>query len=218
MTALLEYQVMDLLDKYGIHHPDYALAGSADEAVKALGKLSLPLVMKIVSPDILHKSDVGGVLIGLKDENDVRDGYEKIIKNVTWYKPEARIQGVILYPMIADGLEVIVGVTQDVTFGPVIMFGLGGIFVELLRDVTFRAIPITMKDARQMINGIKNKVILDGWRGSKAVDKEKLADFLCRVSDLVRKHDEISELDLNPVRITENGLFALDARIILKEN
>jgi acyl-CoA synthetase (NDP forming) len=217
MSALLEYQVMDLLDEYGIAHPDYALAKSESEAVDAIGKLSLPLVMKIVSPDVLHKSDVGGVLLGLKNEKDVKDGYDRIIKNVSLHKPEADLHGVILYPMAPEGLEVIVGVTQDVTFGPVIMFGLGGIFVELLRDVTFRAIPITMRDARQMINGIKNSVLLEGWRGSKPIDKEKLADVLYRVSNLVSEHDEISELDLNPVRITEEGLFALDARIILKE-
>jgi acyl-CoA synthetase (NDP forming) len=217
MSALLEYQVMDLLDKYGIEHPKYALAASADEAVSAMDKLTLPLVMKIVSPDVLHKSDVGGVLIGLKNEQDVRDGYDTIIKNVTRHKPEADIRGVILYPIAQEGLEVIIGVTQDVTFGPVIMFGLGGIFVELLRDVTFRAIPIGMKDANQMINGIKNKVLLDGWRGSKAVDKVKLADLLCRVSTLISEHDEIGELDLNPVRITDEGLLALDARIILKQ-
>lgn len=216
MPALLEYEVMDLLKAYDIHCPDYALANSEREAADAVQKLSTPVVMKIVSPDILHKSDVGGVRIGLKDPASAAVAYRQMIDTVSRKCPQAVLKGVVLYPQAADGLEVIIGVTQDVTFGPVIMFGLGGVFVEVLRDVTFRAIPITRNDAFQMIHGIKNHAVLKGWRGQKPVDVERLMDLLCNVSRLISEHPEIEEMDLNPVRILEDDILVLDAKLITR--
>jgi len=217
MPALLESQAVDLLKQVDIHCPPYRVAASVEQAAAACQELGAPLVMKILSPDILHKTDVGGVLIGLQDPPAAAQAYRQMMAEVAEKRPDACLKGVILYPLMADGLEVIVGVTQDVSFGPVLMFGLGGIFVEVLKDVTFRAIPLSYKDARQMIAEIKNIRVLNGWRGKKAVDLDRLARLLCKVSQLICEHPEIKEMDLNPVRILDSGeLVVLDAKVILK--
>lgn len=216
MPALLEYQVIELLQSYEIPCPPHAVASSPQEAAAAAHKLSFPVVMKILSPDILHKSDVGGVRLNLKDTGSVFAAYSQMIQTVSTKCPQALLKGVILYPQVADGLEVIVGVTQDVTFGPVLMFGLGGVFVEVMRDVAFRAIPIRPTDAYQMIHSIKNYKVLQGWRGQKPVDMDRLAGLLCNVSRLVNEHPEIAEMDLNPVRIDGENMWVLDAKLVTR--
>jgi acyl-CoA synthetase (NDP forming) len=217
MTAMLEYKVMDLLESYSIHCPDHRFSRTALEVRQAAGELGYPLVMKIVSPDILHKSDVGGVRIGLKDLGDIQRAYDQILRNVTEKCPEAHLEGVLLTRQVPDGMEVIIGLTQDATFGPVLMFGLGGIFVEVLKDVTFRAIPIQKLDAYQMIHGIKNHVVLSGWRGQKPVDIDILGELLLKVSKLACDHPEIKEMDLNPVRVVDTDLWVLDGKAIICE-
>ncbi len=215
MPALLESEAVNLLEQAHIHCPPYRVATSPEEAAAALEQLGKPLVMKILSPEILHKSDVGGVKIGLKDADGIAKAYREMLAEVASKNPSARLEGVILYPQVEDGLEVIIGVTRDISFGPVIMFGLGGIFVEVVKDIVFRAIPITEKDARQMISEIKNAKVLKGWRGHKPVDLNLLSDLLCKVSQLITDHPEIEEMDLNPVRILDdNHMVVLDAKII----
>lgn len=217
MPALLEFEAVNLLEQSHIHCPPYRVATSPDEAAAAMENLGKPLVMKILSPDILHKSDVGGVKIGLKDADMIAKAYREMLAEIASKNPSARLEGVILYPQVEDGLEVIIGVTRDISFGPVIMFGLGGIFVEVVKDIVFRAIPITEKDARQMITEIKNAKVLNGWRGHKSVDLHLLADLLCKVSQLIMDHPEIEEMDLNPVRILDNNqMVVLDAKIICR--
>jgi acyl-CoA synthetase (NDP forming) len=216
MQELLEPEVLGLLSEYGIQSPNFRLAKSEQEAVKVARELGFPLVMKIVSPDILHKTDVGGVRIGLKDVGEVKSCYDQMMQDVARCSPNARLEGVILYTLVSDGPEVIIGLTQDVTFGTVLMFGLGGVFTEALCDITFRAVPIQRKDALQMIKNIKNTSILKGWRGQRAVNIDELADLLCKVSQIAVEHPEIEEMDLNPVRMLEAGLFVLDGKILKK--
>ncbi len=217
MPALLESEAIELLMQADIDCPPYRVAATPEEAAAACEALGAPLVMKILSHDILHKSDVGGVRIGLKNTDEAEKAFRQMLTEIPTHRPDALLKGVILYPQVADGLEVIVGVTQDVSFGPVLMFGLGGVFVEVLKDVTFRAIPITLKDAQQMIAEIKNNQVLKGWRGKKAVDLDRLARLLCQVSELIQDHPQIQEMDLNPVRILEDGrMLVLDAKVLTR--
>lgn len=217
MNVLLEHQVMDLLEQYGAPVLPHRFVTTPVEAATAAAELGFPVVMKIVSPDILHKSDVGGVKVGLPDVSAVKAGFTQMMGSVQQARPQAALLGALLYPQAPEGLEFIVGLVQDASFGPVLMFGLGGVFVEALADATFRAVPITQRDALQMIRGIKTQKVLAGWRGNPPVDVEDLAGLLVKVSDLAAAHPEIAEMDLNPVRACPNGALILDARIILKE-
>jgi acetyltransferase len=176
--------------------------------------------MKIVSPDILHKSDAGGVKVNIQDENATREAYCAIIKSAHDYKAEAKIHGIIIQEMAPWGTEVILGSINDPTFGPTMMFGLGGIFVEVLKDVTFRVAPVSKGQATRMLDEIRGKPILDGVRGEAPRDKKILAETICRYSFMIRDlRDEISESDANPVLVYEQGrgLKVVDARIILRE-
>jgi hypothetical protein len=213
---MLEPELLDFLENNGLHIPAHHFVMNIDEAKDAARQLNSPFVLKIVSPDILHKSDVGGVRLGLKNPNEVEQAFIEMMVEIKSKCPKARLDGALLIEQVPQGLEVIVGITQDTTFGPVIMFGLGGVFVEAMRDVVFRAVPVEKKDALQMILGIKNKHVLSGWRGGLPVDIEKLADLICRVSDLSDQHHEIKELDLNPIRICEDDILILDARILIE--
>ncbi len=174
--------------------------------------------MKIVSSDILHKTDAGGVRLDLSTADEILDAYEAIMESAGKYNPEAVIEGILVEPMMKEGLEVIVGTKQDDQFGPVIMFGIGGIMVEVLHDVVFRVLPISERSARRMIDEIRSVKLLNGYRGRPAVDKKALKELLLTVSEIVGSYDEIQEIDLNPVILYEEGLSVADARIILKKD
>jgi acyl-CoA synthetase (NDP forming) len=212
---LLETEAKELLREYGISVPDFKLIKSEDEIVGLAKEINFPLVMKIVSPDIIHKTDAGGVKVGIKDEKEAKTAYQDIIYKVKKYKKEAKISGVIAYSMIPQGTEIIIGMMKDLHFGPVIMFGLGGIFVEILKDISFRILPIEARDAEEMISEIKGYQILKGIRGEEPKDIEAIKDILLKISQLTLENPEIKEIDLNPVFVFNEGLQVVDARMIL---
>ncbi|GAB4112047.1 MAG: acetate--CoA ligase family protein [Candidatus Caldatribacteriota bacterium] len=213
--SLLETEAKELLREYGIPVPDYKLIKSKDDLVKLSQEINFPIVMKIVSPDIIHKSESGGVKIDIKDEQKAILAYQEIMENVKRYNSQARIEGVIVYSFIPKQTEVIIGMIKDPHFGPVIMFGLGGIYVEVLKDISFRIIPIEKKDAEEMIAEIKGVEILKGVRGESPGDIQAIEDVLMKISRLVEENPEIKELDLNPIFVFEKGLQVIDARMIL---
>jgi acyl-CoA synthetase (NDP forming) len=212
---LLEPEAKTICMEYGIPVTTFRVAKTAEEAVKFADEIGYPTVLKIVSPDVIHKFDVGGVLLNLKRPEDVRDAYKKILENMKEHKPEAKIRGVLVQEMVPSSTEVIVGSTKDPHFGPALMFGLGGIFVEVLKDVTFRIAPITEQDAREMIIEIKAYPILKGYRGQPPADIDAIVRILLNTSKLVMDHLDIKELDLNPIMVYEKGAKTVDARIIL---
>ena len=213
--SLLETEAKELLREYGIPVPDFKLIKSKEE-ISGIGEsIGYPLVMKIVSPDIIHKSDAGGVKLNIKDEKEAKLAYQEIISKAKTYNKEAQIFGVITYSMIPKATEIIIGMMQDPHFGPVIMFGLGGIFVEVLKDISFRVLPIEERDAEEMISEIKGYKILKGVRGEGPKDIEAIKNLLLKISQLTLENPEISEIDLNPVFVFEKGLQVVDARMIL---
>lgn len=217
--SLTEIEAKEVFKAYGMPVTKIALAKSEDEAVTLGNKIGFPLVLKIVSPDILHKSDAGGVKVNIKDDAGIREAYQTILKNAKTYKADANIHGIAIQEMAPWGTEVILGSVNDAAFGPTVMFGLGGIFVEVLKDVTFRVTPFTKSEAAEMIGEIKGAAILAGARGEKPKDRAMLAEtiynYSCMIHDL---DDEIKESDANPVLVYEDGqgLKVADARIILK--
>lgn len=217
--SLTEIEAKEVFKAYGMPVTKIALAKSEDEAVALGNKIGFPLVLKIVSPDILHKSDAGGVKVNIKDDAGIREAYQTILKNAKAYKADANIHGIAIQEMAPWGTEVILGSVNDSAFGPTVMFGLGGIFVEVLKDVTFRVTPFTKTEAAEMIGEIKGAAILAGARGEKPKDRAMLAEtiynYSCMIHDL---DDEIKESDANPVLVYEDGqgLKVADARIILK--
>ncbi len=215
---LLEHEAMELVKLYGVPVPEFSLARSPEEAVAAAKRIGFPVVLKIVSPDVVHKSDVGGVLLGLESEEQVYEGYKRVIDNVQRSMPKARIVGVLVHRMAPKGVEVIVGATRDPVFGPVVMFGLGGVFVEVLRDVSFRVAPVSEEDAEEMLREVKGYKILRGYRGTPPRDLAALKKIIVAVSNLMMDLEDVAELDLNPVMSYEEGkgAIAVDARVILK--
>ena len=214
-SALSAPDAKRVCDAYGIEVPGEGLATSAEEAVSLADDIGYPVVLKIVSPDILHKTEAKGVLVGLSSADEVSSGYNTIIENAKAYKADADITGVQVQQMLPEGTEVLIGAIKDATFGPVMTFGLGGILVELLRDVTFRQAPTSAEDALAMVNGIRTAEVLHGVRGGAAVDQQALADMIERVSLLVDDFPEIVEVDLNPVLAREDGATAVDARLVV---
>jgi len=212
---LLETEAKELLKGYGIPVPDFKLIKSEDEITGLAKEINFPIVMKIVSPDIIHKTDAGGVKLNIKDETEARLAYQEIISKAKNYNKKARISGVIAYTMVPQGTEIIIGIMKDPYFGPVAMFGLGGIFVEVLKDVSFRIIPLEEKDAREMITEIKGYEILKGARGNPPRDIQAIKEVLMEISKLTTENPEINEIDLNPVFVFEKGLQVVDARMIL---
>lgn len=213
---LLEPEAKTVCRAYGIPITDFKLAKNGAEAVKFAEKIGYPVVLKIVSPDIIHKSDVGGVIVNLEDGKDVQSAYKQIMDSVKRHKPNAKIVGVLVQEMAPQSTEVIVGATKDPQFGPTLMFGLGGIFVEILKDVTFRIAPITEDEAREMITAVKAYPLLKGYRNTPLADIEAIVEILLNTSRLVMEHQEIKELDLNPIMVYEKGAKTVDARIILE--
>jgi acetyltransferase len=215
-STLLETEARAALAAAGIAMPPTALARSAADAAAMVGALGDgPLALKVVSQDVLHKSDAGGVRLAVSGEAAVREAIDGILASVATHCPGARIEGVLATPMARKGVELIVGVSRDPQFGPVLMFGVGGIFVETLKDVVFRAVPLQREDAVEMIGEIRLRAMLDGVRGLPPVDREALADLLLKVSDLAAAHPQIAEIDLNPVIAHGDGWTIADARMIL---
>jgi acetyl-CoA synthetase (ADP-forming) len=212
---LFEHEAKMLCSLYGVPITKIEVAKTEDAAVAAAKNIGFPIVLKIVSAQVLHKSDAGGVIIGVNDEKDIREGYQKIISNIKKNVPTAVIEGILVQEMAPKGTEIIIGSTVDPTFGPTIMFGLGGIFVEILKDVSFRLAPITKDDAWEMLDEIKAKKMLDGPRGMPKADKEIIVATLLAVSKMLMECPEIKELDMNPILVYEKGARAVDARVIL---
>ena len=216
-NVLSEYESKQILRGLGIPVTREILALSAEEAVKSSQILGYPVVMKVNSPDIIHKTEIGGVALNLKNDEEVRNCYDEMIKKVTELCSEAEIQGILVQEMSSKGVEVIIGIKRDPVFGPVLTFGLGGIFTELFKDVTYKLAPATPKSARKMLEEIKGYSLLNGFRGGPKADIDALVDLLVKVSNL-SEDLAIEQLDLNPVVVLPEGqgLRVLDATIILK--
>ena len=214
---LNEIESKNLVKSYKIPVVATKLATSAKDAKNIASKLKFPLVMKIVSNDISHKSDSGGVVLGINSLNEVDRTYKSMIKAVKKVNKHAVIQGVAVQPMIDDGIELVVGVTTDQQFGPVLMFGLGGVFVEFMKDVSFKLIPLRKVDAKNILSEIKSKEILLGARGFPKIDLTKLQELILNVSNFVQDNPEIEEVDLNPIIANSKEMLAVDARIVLKQ-
>jgi acetate---CoA ligase (ADP-forming) subunit beta len=214
--ALLEPEAKTICAEYGVAVNNFIVAKSAEEAAKAAEKIGFPVVLKIVSQDIIHKSDAGGVKVNIKTKEDVKAAYKTILENALKYKSDARITGILVQEMAPQGTEVIVGALKDPQFGQTLMFGLGGIFVELLKDVTFKVAPITEAEAAEMIVGVRAYPLLNGYRNTPPSDVKAIVNVLMSISKLVIDHPEIKELDLNPVMAYEKGTKTVDARIILE--
>ncbi|MCL0072589.1 acetate--CoA ligase family protein, partial [Thermodesulfovibrionales bacterium] len=208
---------MTILSYYGFTFPERALARSAKEAAIISEKMEFPVVMKVSSPDILHKTDVGGVKLNINSEIAAEDAFIEITSNVKRVMPDAFIDGVMVYEMIKSGKEVILGVSYDRTFGHMIMFGLGGIYTEILRDISFRIAPVSYREALSMINEIKASALLKGVRGEKPVDIASIIDGILNISAFVADFPVVCELDINPLLAMTRGAFALDARIIFEQ-
>lgn len=217
-TLLTEVEAKTVLAEAGIPVATTTLARTREEAREAAEHAGYPVVLKIVSPDIAHKSDVGGVKLNLRDREAVGQAFDEIIENAKKAVPGARIAGVAVQHMAPQGTEVIVGMTTDPQFGPVLMFGLGGIMVEVLKDVSFRLVPLEEKDAQAMIDEIKGRPVLSGVRGQPPADIAALKQTILKVSEFVQQHPEVRELDLNPVFAYPDGALAVDARIVVSEN
>ncbi|MBK9610195.1 MAG: acetate--CoA ligase family protein [Dehalococcoidia bacterium] len=214
-TLLSAADARTICEAYGIPIPGDGIAASADEAARLANSFGYPVVLKIASQDIAHKTDAGGVLVGVANEDAVRAGYESIVANARSYRADARIDGVQVQQMAPAGLEVLVGAVTDPSFGKIVAFGIGGVLVEVLSDVTFRLAPATNEEAHSMLASIRAARLLDGVRGSEAVDRAALAGIVEKVSRIVTDFPEISEMDLNPVFATAGGAMAVDARIAL---
>jgi acyl-CoA synthetase (NDP forming) len=214
---LTEIEAKQVIKGAGIKVVATRLVKTQQEAVVISSKIGFPLVLKIASPDITHKTDAGGVKVGLKSAEDVKKAYVEIMASVRKKYPKAKIEGVAVQKMARPGIEVIIGMFKDAQFGPVIMFGLGGIFVEVLKDVSFRLIPIVKRDAEEMIKEIKGYALLNGYRGQEPAHIPSLVDALLKLSALVEKNPEIKEIDINPLFAYKDSAVAIDARIVLEE-
>ncbi|MHA2088970.1 MAG: acetate--CoA ligase family protein [Promethearchaeota archaeon] len=211
-TVLTEFESKELLQEIGIKIPDQSLTSSKEETLSAAEKMGFPVVLKLMAEDVVHKSDTGAVKLNLKTKEEVETAFDDLMKIPSQSEKKISVQNMASEPIT----ELIIGMTTDPQFGPALMFGIGGILVELLEDVSFRIAPITEYDANEMIKEIKGFPILDGYRGKPKADLDAIVKVLLKISELVVKHEEINEMDLNPVFIYENDLICVDARIILK--
>ena len=211
--VLTEFESKQLLKDIGIKIPSQKLTSSKKDTVSAAEEIGYPVVMKLIAEDIVHKSDTGAVKLNIKNEQEVNTAYDELMKIPAESEKQISVQEMAPEPIT----ELIIGMTTDAQFGPALMFGIGGILVELLEDVSFRIAPITEYDAKEMIHEIKGFPILDGYRGKPKADINAIVNTLLKISELVIKHPEIHEMDLNPVFIYKDGLICVDARIILKK-
>ena len=214
-TALSEIESKKILEAIGIPSaiPEHAV--SADDAAAIAVRIGFPVVLKVLSPDVTHKSEVGGVELNLRTDADVRAGFGRIRGALAKKQPGARFEGVAVQPMARPGLELIAGIVRDELFGPLIVVGLGGIFVELLKDTALRLAPVDAKEARAMLLGLRGAAMLHGARGSAAVDIEAVANAIAKLSEFAAATPEIKEMDLNPIVAHPNGIITLDARILI---
>ncbi|MGE7020971.1 acetate--CoA ligase family protein [Solibacillus cecembensis] len=217
-STLSESEASEVLDRYGIPTTKRAIAKEAEEAVEMAKTIGFPVVLKIDSPHIPHKTEADAIRLNVSSEEDVRKAFEEVMSNAKNYNPTAKLNGVSVQEMLPNGVEIIVGAHNDETFGPVIMAGLGGVFVEVFKDIAFKVAPLTRKDAIDLLEELQGKAILDGARGKAPVDKEAIIDVLLKVSNLMNDNKEtIKELDINPLIVYENGIKAADAMIVVQE-
>jgi acetate---CoA ligase (ADP-forming) subunit beta len=217
-AILTEYESKRILKQAGISVVETKLAKTQKEAVSFSQKIGFPVVLKITSPDVIHKSDSEGVKLSINSAAEVKKAYNEILKKVRKQYPDAIIHGVSVQKMVRPGTEVIIGTSKDPQFGPVIMFGLGGIFVEVLKDVSFRIIPLGRKDALEMIEEIKGYPLLQGYRGKEPADISALVDIILKISKFIEENPQIKELELNPIFVYRNRAIAVDARIFLEKD
>jgi acyl-CoA synthetase (NDP forming) len=215
-SILTEFESKKILKQAGISVVETKLAKTQKEAVSLSQKMGFPVALKITSPDVIHKSDSGGVMLSIHSVTEVKKAYDEILKKVRKQYPDAIIHGVSVQKMALPGTEVIVGTSKDPQFGPVIMFGLGGIFVELLKDVSFRVIPVEQRDAQEMIKEIKGYPLLQGYRGKEPANISALVEIILKISKLIEENPQIKELELNPVFVYRDKALGIDARIILE--
>lgn len=217
-SGLLETEALNLLKAHGIETPPFALLAEGEDAGRlAPGLGDVPVALKVVSHDIIHKTEVGGVMLNRKGPHDIGQGMDELLDRVRAHKPDAAIEGVLVAPMATGGVEIILGLTRDPHFGPIIVFGLGGTAVEVYRDIAFAALPVSRDDALNLIDSIKGKAILEGARGVQPVSKAHIADLIVKFAALAQAHPEICEIDLNPVLANAKGCTILDARILLED-
>jgi len=214
---MTEIESKQLIKQGGMAVVDTALAKTKDEAISISAQLGFPVALKIISPEIVHKTDSGGVILNVKTRDEVAESYDNILGDIGQKYPDVQIDGLSIQNMAQPGVEVAVGIFTDEQFGPVIMFGLGGILVEILEDVSFRIVPITSKDASLMIKEVKGYPLLKGYRGKEGVDISSLEKLLVSMSGFVQSYPEIKEIDLNPVFAYKEGYLIVDARVILHE-
>jgi len=216
-VLLTEVASKQLLKDAGIPVIETVLARTKREAIDLAGEMGFPVAMKIVSPDVPHKTDAGGVRLGLTSAARVGDAYSEMLSSVRGHVPGAVIEGVSIQKMAPPGVEIIIGMSRDAQFGPVIMFGLGGVLVEVLKDVSFRLVPVAPRDAAEMVREIKGYALLTGYRGQEPVDIPALERIIVAVSDFIEANPRVSELDLNPLIASGDGIVAVDARIIMDD-
>ncbi len=214
--TILPDEALGVIESSGISTPDYVMAKTAKEAIEASRTIGFPVVLKIVSPDVLHKSDVGGVVVDVESEEEVEKHYDEIMDNLAKNISDACITGILVQKQVRQATEVIIGGIRDEQFGPAVMFGLGGIFVELFKDVAFRIAPVTETEALEMMKEIKGYPILSGYRGMKELDISQIIKTIVTISELISNVDEIKEVELNPLLVYEKSVVAVDARIIIK--
>jgi acetyl-CoA synthetase (ADP-forming) len=215
-SFLLEHEAAEVCRAYGIPSPDSGLALDRAQAIAFAEKLGYPVVLKVVSPQVLHKSDVGGVRTGIASRAHVEEAYDSILETVSRRQPDAQIAGVTVAKMAGSGIETIVGLKRDDTFGPVVMFGIGGVNVEVYGDVTFRLCPIDRLTAEEMLSDIKARLLLEGFRGTPRANRAAVADIIVAVCRMGVDNPEIASLDLNPVRVDSDRAVALDTRILVR--
>ncbi|MBW1636797.1 MAG: acetate--CoA ligase family protein [Deltaproteobacteria bacterium] len=216
-TVLTEIEAKQILGEAGINCTPTVLATTKEQAVSLSDEIGYPVVLKVSSVDITHKSDSGGVKVNLVDREAVEQAYEEIMTSCTAYAPDADIEGVAVQCMSRAGTEIIMGMIKDASFGPVVMFGLGGVLVEVLKDVSFRIVPIEKADAVEMTGEIQGRKLLEGYRGQDPADVPYLQDMLVKLSGFVDANPAIEEIDMNPVFAYKEGAVVVDARIILSE-
>ena len=214
-ALLSEVEAKAMLAEFGVAVTDTRLAASVDEAAAIADELGYPVALKVVADEITHKTDVGGVELGIADAGALREAAQRIHAAVAAAAPGVAPAGLSVQPMAAPGTEVILGITQDQQFGPVLMFGLGGVFVEVLKDVAFRVVPLEPRDANEMIREIQGFPVLEGFRGAEPADLAAIERMLLQLSEFAEAHPEVAELDLNPVFARADGAVAVDARIVL---
>lgn len=212
---LFEHECMALLKEYGVSVPRHALVKTESEAMRAAEEIGYPVVLKVVSREILHKSDVGGVKVNLKTADELRSGFEAIRQSIAKHVPGAIVEGMLVMENVSPGVECIVGMTRDPQFGAAMMFGLGGIFVEVMEDVSLCLLPVSKEEAIDMIHSIKGYRLLSGYRGGEPCDIDAIADVILNVSRLVEDHPEIKEIDINPLFAYPRSVLPVDARILI---